>query len=71
MSFSDRSRGRLACAGNRAPSCSAGFLATAFLSMFIATGASAQYYGHAYEHQHAPIRAGEQPVIPLDTKDPT
>lgn len=32
---------------------------------------SAQYFGHEYEGTQAPIREGEQPVIPLDTGDPT
>ena len=36
-----------------------------------ATGANAQYFGHEYEGTQAPIREGEQPVIPLDTKDPS
>jgi agmatinase len=32
---------------------------------------SAQYFGHEYEGKQAPVREGEQPVIPLDTKDPS
>lgn len=36
-----------------------------------ATGVQAQYYGHEYEGKQEPIREGEQPVIPLDTKDPS
>ena len=35
------------------------------------TSASAQYFGHEYEGAIAPIREGEQPVIPMDTEDPT
>lgn len=35
------------------------------------TGAHAQYFGHEYEGTQTPIREGEQPVIPLDTKDPS
>lgn len=31
----------------------------------------AQYYGHSIEDEAAPIRPGEQAVIPLDTEDPT
>ncbi|MGI9364549.1 MAG: agmatinase family protein [Rhizobiaceae bacterium] len=38
----------------------------------ILTGPSkAQYLGHEYEFNSAPIREGEKPVIPLDTKDPS
>ena len=33
--------------------------------------AEAQYYGHEYEGTQAPIREGEEPVIPLDTGDPS
>ena len=33
--------------------------------------AAAQYYGHEYEGTQAPIREGEQAVIPLDTGDPS
>lgn len=33
--------------------------------------AESQYFGHEYEGTQAPIREGEQPVIPLDTKDPS
>ena len=33
--------------------------------------AQAQYYGHEYEGTQAPIREGEEPVIPLDTQDPS
>ena len=33
--------------------------------------ANAQYLGHEYELEAAPIRPGEEPVIPLDTKDPS
>jgi agmatinase len=33
--------------------------------------ASAQYLGHEYEFDAAPIREGEKAVIPLDTKDPS
>ena len=36
-----------------------------------ATGAHAQFYGHEYEGTQAPIREGEQLVIPLDTEDPS
>jgi agmatinase len=35
------------------------------------SSASAQYFGHEYEGEQAPVREGEQPVIPLDTKDPS
>ena len=40
-------------------------------SLLTATAAQAQYYGHEYEGAPAPIRPGEQSVIPLDTEDPT
>jgi agmatinase len=33
--------------------------------------AQAQYFGHEYEGTQAPIREGEQPVLPLDTEDPS
>lgn len=33
--------------------------------------AMAQYFGHEYEGSQAPIREGEQPVISLDTGDPS
>lgn len=33
--------------------------------------ALAQVYGHEYEENAAPIREGEQPVVPLDTQDPS
>ncbi len=33
--------------------------------------AAAQYYGHEYEGVVAPIREGEQPVIPMDVDDPS
>lgn len=33
--------------------------------------ALAQVYGHEYEANAAPIRDGEQPVVPLDTQDPS
>ncbi|CTQ67269.1 agmatinase family protein [Roseibium alexandrii] len=33
--------------------------------------ALAQVYGHEYEENAAPIRDGEQPVVPLDTQDPS
>ncbi|WP_395175118.1 agmatinase family protein [Roseibium alexandrii] len=32
---------------------------------------SAQIFGSEYEGEQAPIREGEQPVVPLDTEDPT
>ncbi len=32
---------------------------------------SAQYLGHEYEGPAVPIREGEKPIIPLDTKDPS
>lgn len=50
---------------------SVGILAAILLSTFVATDASAQYYGHEYENQSAPIHKGEEPVIPLNTDDPT
>lgn len=37
----------------------------------LATTTAAQYFGHEYEGTQAPIREGEQAVIPLDTKDPS
>ncbi|WP_164659093.1 agmatinase family protein [Tropicibacter sp. Alg240-R139] len=36
-----------------------------------ATQGAAQYFGHEYEGNPAPLREGEQPTIPLDTGDPT
>ena len=42
----------------------------AFLALAVLP-ASAQYLGHEYEGPAAPIREGEKPVIPLDTKDPS
>lgn len=33
--------------------------------------AFAQTYGHEYEGTQSPIRQGEQPVVPLDTEDPS
>lgn len=44
---------------------------TALFSLGLATSASAQYFGHEYEGNTAPLREGEQPVIPLDTGDPS
>ena len=41
------------------------------LTVCVALPASAQYLGHEYEGSVAPIREGEEPVIPLDTKDPS
>ncbi|MBO9449809.1 agmatinase family protein [Tropicibacter sp. R16_0] len=35
------------------------------------TQGAAQYFGHEYEGAQAPVREGEQPVIPLDTGDPS
>lgn len=40
-------------------------------ALLLSTAASAQYFGHEYEGKQAPIREGEQPVVPLDTEDPT
>lgn len=37
----------------------------------VAATADAQYFGHEYEATQQPIRPGEQPVIPLDTDDPS
>lgn len=45
--------------------------ALALALTFAATGAQAQIYGHEYEGKQEPIREGEQPVIPLDTDDPS
>ena len=49
------------------------FLATlTILTALLGTGAHAQgLFGHEYEGTQAPIREGEQPVIPLDTGDPS
>jgi agmatinase len=41
------------------------------LAAMVASPASAQDLGHKYELEAAPIREGEKPVIPLDTKDPS
>jgi formimidoylglutamase len=38
---------------------------------FSLSSATAQFMGHEYEGAAAPIRKGEKPVIPLDTKDPS
>ncbi|WP_217356502.1 agmatinase family protein [Ruegeria atlantica] len=43
----------------------------AVLSVVFASAGNAQIYGHEFEGTQAPIRDGEQPVIPLDTEDPT
>ncbi len=43
----------------------------AILCVAFASSANAQIYGHEFEGAQAPIREGEQPVIPLDTEDPT
>nr|WP_319385853.1 agmatinase family protein [uncultured Roseibium sp.] len=40
-------------------------------ALLLSTAVSAQYFGHEYEGTQAPIREGEQPVVPLDTEDPT
>ncbi|WP_217359335.1 agmatinase family protein [Ruegeria arenilitoris] len=45
--------------------------ALAILCVVFSGAANAQYYGHEFEGTQAPIREGEQPVIPLDTEDPT
>jgi len=47
------------------------FIVSAILSMLAAPIVSAQYFGHEYEGPAVPIRKGEKPVIPLDTKDPS
>lgn len=36
-----------------------------------ATHGAAQVFGSEYDGKQAPIRDGEQPVIPLATEDPT
>ena len=41
------------------------------LILLIAMPAMAQYFGHEYEGPAAPIRPGEQAVIPLDKGDPS
>lgn len=41
------------------------------LAGLAAAPAVGQYYGHEYEGTQAPIREGEQRVIPLDTGDPS
>ena len=46
------------------------FLGSA-LALCLMSPANAQYLGHEYEGAVAPIREGEKPVIPLDTKDPS
>ena len=47
-------------------------LATAVaLGVVSLSSAKAQYFGHEYEGSQAPVREGEQPVIPLDTEDPS
>ncbi len=46
-------------------------LTLAILCVAFASSANAQIYGHEFEGAQAPIREGEQPVIPLDTEDPT
>ena len=43
----------------------------AALVSVLAVPALAQYLGHEYDGQAAPIREGEQAVIPLDTGDPS
>lgn len=43
----------------------------AVMSVVFASAGNAQIYGHEFEGTQAPIRDGEQPVIPLDTEDPT
>lgn len=43
----------------------------AIIVALISSGVYAQYFGHEYEGTQAPIREGEQSVIPLDTKDPS
>ncbi len=40
-------------------------------ALLLSPAVSAQYFGHEYEGKQAPIREGEQPVVPLDTEDPT
>lgn len=40
-------------------------------SLGVAGPGAAQYFGHEYEGTAAPLREGEQPVIPLDTGDPS
>ncbi|WP_306141202.1 agmatinase family protein [Roseibium sp. MMSF_3412] len=46
-------------------------LLAATCALLLSTAVSAQYFGHEYEGRQAPIREGEQPVVPLDTGDPT
>ncbi len=45
--------------------------ALAILCVGFSGAANAQIYGHEFEGTQSPIREGEQPVIPLDTEDPT
>lgn len=40
-------------------------------SLGVAGPGAAQYFGHEYEGTAVPLREGEQPVIPLDTGDPS
>lgn len=46
-------------------------IASLLFTLGLATSAAAQYFGHEYEGAQAPLREGEQPVIPLDTGDPS
>lgn len=39
--------------------------------LLIGSEAFGQYFGHEYAGTQAPIRKGEQPVIPLDKEDPS
>ncbi len=43
----------------------------ALLTLNLSLPALAQIYGHEYEGNAAPIREGEEALIPLDKKDPT
>ncbi len=45
--------------------------ALAILCVGFSGAANAQLYGHEFEGTQSPIREGEQPVISLDTEDPT
>ena len=45
-------------------------LAATVVALTMAEQAQAQISGHEYEGTVAPIREGEQPLIPLDTEDP-
>jgi agmatinase len=47
------------------------FAAFAVVTVMARLALGQSFLGHEYEHEQAPIREGERPVIPLDESDPT